>query len=535
MHDGAVLLDCTLRDGGYYNNWDFDRELVAEYLRAMQTSKVDIVELGFRFLVREGFKGACAYTTDAFLRSLDIPSGLRVSVMINGADLCTELGVKGAITQLFAATAAETPIDIVRIACHFHELDAGFEAALLLAERGYQVGVNLMQISDRTHDEVVDFARRASDKPIEALYFADSMGCLTPEGTARIVGWMREGWSGPIGVHAHDNMGVALANTLRAFDEGATWLDSTVTGMGRGPGNTRTEELAIEAESLRDQDADLVPLLTLAQRRFGPMKEQHGWGTNVFYYLSGKYGIHPSYIQTMLSDPRYSEEDVLAVIEQLRGQGGKSFSMDRLDGARNVYAGERSGKWRPADLIAGRELLILGTGPGTARHRDALESYIRHAKPVVLALNTQSAIAPELIDLRAACHPMRLRADCARHASLPQPLVTPHSMLPNDLRAVLKEKSLLDFGIELSADGFEFDDTFCRIPQWLVIAYALGIAGSGRAARILLAGFDGYPPGDPRNEESSRVFESFSAASSIELLAITGTTYRLRERSVYGL
>lgn len=67
------LLDCTLRDGGYYNAWDFPVDLVHQYLEAMQAASVDVVELGFRSLKNAGFKGACAFTTDHFIDSLVIP------------------------------------------------------------------------------------------------------------------------------------------------------------------------------------------------------------------------------------------------------------------------------------------------------------------------------------------------------------------------------------------------------------------------------------------------------------------------------
>lgn len=108
--------------------------------------------------------------------------------------------------------------------------------------------------------------------------------------------------------------------------------------MGRGPGNARTEELVIEAETLRPgRRANLVPLTTLIRRYFGPMKAECGWGTNPFYYLSGKYGIHPTYIQEMLGDTRYDEEDILAVIDHLRDTGGKRFSTSMMESARNFY------------------------------------------------------------------------------------------------------------------------------------------------------------------------------------------------------
>lgn len=531
------LLDCTLRDGGYYNAWDFSPELITDYLQAMRPAGIDIVEVGFRFLKNSGFKGPCAFTTDNFLKVLYIPEGLTVGVMINGADLCTDLGLHAALEKLFPVAAADTPVELVRMACHFHELPNAFEAAAWLKERGYRVGINLMQITDRTEDEVLDLASRAAESAIEVLYFADSMGSMTPDDTSRIIRWLRRAWQGPLGIHTHDNMGLALANTIRAQAEGVDWLDATVTGMGRGPGNARTEELAIEVAALRKANANLVPLMTLIRKHFGPMKEHYGWGTNPYYYLAGKYGIHPTYIQEVLGDARYDEEDILAVIEHLRIEGGKKFSFSTLDGARHFYRGEPRGTWAPASIMRGREVLILGSGPGVAAHRKALEAYIRSSSPLVLALNTQSAIDSHLIDLRIACHPVRLLADAETHASLPQPLITPASMLPESLRTELKDKELLDFGMGIHADCFEFHATHCIAPSSLVLAYALAVASSGEAERILMAGFDGYPRGDARNEEVESMLATFAAVGTgPEIASVTPTRYKgLPSRSIYAM
>lgn len=537
MTSNALILDCTLRDGGYYNAWDFSPDLVNAYLIAMQSAQVDIVELGFRFLQNNGFKGACAYTSDDFLRSLDIPKGLTVAVMVNGSDLMTDLGLIPALEKLFPVPAEDTPVELVRFACHFREVAQVLPAVTWLTERGYRVGFNLMQIADRSREEVVELARSACAYPIEVLYFADSMGSMTPDDAERIISWLREEWEGPIGIHTHDNMGLALQNTLRAHSVGATWLDATVTGMGRGPGNARTEELVIEAQALRGRPANLVPLMALLRQYFLPMKEQYRWGTNPFYFLSGKYGIHPTYIQNMLTDARYGEEDILAVIEHLRGNGGKSYHVKALDDARNFYRGPAQGHWAPQEVLANREVLILGAGAGVAEHRSALESYVRKNRPVVIALNTQGGIDEELIDLRAACHPVRLMADCEHHVtSLRQPLIVPLSMLPEDMRVALQDKTVLDFGIFL-AEGFEFAKTHCVSPSLLVMAYALAVAGSGRAERVLLAGFDGYAAGDPRNREAEDVLRLLQQApDSPEVVSITPSRYKhLKQISIYGM
>lgn len=128
-----------------------------------------------------------------------------------------------------------------------------------------------------------------------------------------------------------------------------------------------------------------------------------------------------------------------------------------------------------------------------AAHRDALEKYIQQYQPLVIALNTQESIEANLIDYRIACHPVRLLADCIAHVKLPQPLITPFSMLPDKVQSVLKYKQIVDFGIEIKPDTFEFWGKHCVIPAPLVMAYAFAVITSGKARRILLAGFDGYP------------------------------------------
>lgn len=530
------ILDCTLRDGGYYNAWNFPEARINEYLKAMQVAGVDYVELGLRSLINKGFKGACAYTTDDFVRGLDIPKGLKLGVMLNAVELLGEQPLEEVLQSLFPETAETSPISLVRIACHVHEFAASLPAVHWLKERGFTVGFNLMQIADCPKEKVKSLAKQAAQYPIDALYFADSMGSRNPEQTAEIIGWLRTHWQGALGVHTHDNLGLALSNTLRAIETGVTWVDATVTGMGRGPGNARTEELAIEIAELRNQQINLIPLMALIRQYFKPMQQQYGWGTNPYYYLAGKYGIHPTYIQQMLGDSRFSEEDVLAVIEHLRREGGKKFSLNTLDAARHFYRGAPKGTWQPAQEFAGREVLLLGTGPGVAEHRHALEQYIRKHKPIVLALNTQQAIAPELITYRVACHPVRLLADCEMHTQLPQPLITPYSMLPNDVQASLKGKQVLDFGIAVQENTFLFNKTHCTTPALLVMAYTFALCSSGMASRLLLAGFDGYEGVDPRNDEMNNIVKKFtSAKNSIELIAVTPTRYDTNKTSIYGL
>lgn len=532
----VIMLDCTLRDGGYYNAWDFEPDLINAYLKAMAALPVDVIEIGFRYMpgMSGRFLGGCAYSSDDFIRSFDVRNGLKIAVMVNGGDLIKHPpGVKAAVDQLFQP-AEQSPVGLVRIACHVDKLEETMPAVIRLKELGYRTTVNLMQIAALSKDEIERLAKLASGYPIDILYFADSLGSMEQDDVNTTVDALRTHWKGELGFHAHNNMELALANSIRAFDKGVTYIDSTVLGMGRGPGNTRTEYLAIELESRLGNKMNYVPLLNLINRYFKPMQQQFGWGANPFYYLAGKYGIHPSYVQEMVSNNRYDEEDILAVLDHLKTVGGNHYNTETLEAARHFYSDTARGNWDPRELVQGKTVLILGSGPGAAMHKAALESYIKRTRPLVIALNKQTPVEQGLIDVRAACHPVRLLADCDDYMEFPQPLIVPASMLHERVRDLFKGKTLLDYGIAVKERTFEFHLKYGVVPCSLVLAYVLTLVNSGEAKRVLLAGFDGYALEDPRTHEVNEVFDAYFATEhSIPVVAVTPTKYRIKHMSVY--
>jgi 4-hydroxy 2-oxovalerate aldolase len=306
--------------------------------------------------------------------------------------------------------------------------------------------------------------------------------------------------------------------------------------MGRGPGNAQTEYLSIELDDYRKLDTSKTKLLKLIRNYFKPLKEQYGWGINPYYYLAGKYNIHPTYIQKMITDTRYNEEDIVSVINYLKEQDGDKFNPDVLETARYFYSDETKGTWEPRKVIKNNNVLIIGAGPGTARHCKAIESYIKKHSPFVIALNTQKSIGEDLINARAACHPVRVLADCNEYLNLPQPLIVPASILPNNVKQKLKKKELFDFDIAVNTSGFIFNTTNCTLPNLLVLSYALAIATSGKAKKILLAGFDGYGADDPRRKEIDNVFNLYQKTNgSIDFFSITDTRYEIPIKSIYGM
>lgn len=530
-----TFLDCTLRDGGYYNNWDFPKDVVINYLDAMQSCGVNKVELGLRSSINTSFKGPFAYSTEAFLATLDLPKKIDFGVMVNASELVGQAGHQ-TLESLFPKPASESKISFVRIACHTHEFVAALEHTQTLKKKGYQVGLNLMQIACIPEKTIISLLEAARDFDLDVIYFADSLGCMTQENCISIVKLFRQHSNAAIGIHAHDNLGLALSNTIAAINEGASWADSTVTGMGRGPGNVQTEELALELKHKGYiAGSQLTNLFSVVKQTFLPLKRECGWGKNPYYYLAGLYEIHPSYIQVMLSDVRYSDEDILAVIEHLKHSDSKSFNADRLNTARNFLPEAPRGSWSPLTQLARKTVLLIGTGPGLQKHTTAIESYIEKHAPIVIALNTKQSIQEHLINFRVASHHVRMIADLKKYESLEQPIITPYSSLPSEVKDTLQAHEILNFGIEVQAGHFGFNSTHCVTPTSLVAAYALAVAASGKAESIHLVGFDGYSGNDPRNKEMDDIIKLFlSTPGSCPIYSLTPTRYDVSTKSIYG-
>ena len=532
------VLDCTLRDGGYYNNWNFSIHLINKYLKVMSDIKVDYVEIGFRSLERKEFRGPCAYTTDQFLNDLKIPKTLKVGVMINGAELIKANTLKKntlLISSLFKK-AKFSKVKLVRIASHYSELSKVMPVASKIKSLGYKVAINLMQISDRTENEIKQFCDLAKKYNMDAVYFADSTGSLNRYQTLEIVKNFKKNWKADLGIHAHDNMDMAMENAMMALNNGVSWIDSTVLGMGRGPGNVKTENLVLELEKRLKRKVNYNSLIKLIEDDFIPMKNKYGWGSNVYYYLSGLYGIHPSFIQGMLSAKNFSSDEILAVIDNLKTEGGKKFSNDLINTYKQYFIGKGNGKYKPLKNIKNKDVLILGSGPGVKEHKIALESFIKKYKPFVIALNTQNSINSKLINTRAVCNTLRLLTDHKSFKYLPQKLILPYQRLSNLIKDKFKKVKKLDFGVEVKNNTFKFMKSSAVIPNTLAISYALGIANSGKANKIYIAGFDGYEAEDPKRREMDELFSLYqSLKKKSELTSITPTKYKVKSTSVYAL
>ena len=529
-----TLIDCTLRDGGYYNKWDFKYTLVNKYLNAVSSAGIDFVEIGFRTLKNNEYLGPLAYCTEDYLRDLKFKNSTKIGVMINSSEVKSDENFSEIMNRLFPVKAPHSKVSLVRIATTLEDLKNAIRAGKWLKNQGYIIGINLMQIATLNINEIKKFASEFKIFKPNVLFFADSTGTLKTEHIDSIIKSLRLNWMGDIGIHAHDNMHRALINTLEAHNKGVKWLDSTVNGLGRGPGNTKTEDLVFELKKINDSNIDFLPLIDLIQNDFAVLKEKYKWGSNPFYFLSGKNKIHPTYIQNMLNDNSYRNEDIYASIKELSKQKSNLYEKSKLEKSRNYYSDFVPGSWSPKSVFLDKEVLLIAPGNSINIHKKNIEKFILKKKPIVIVLNNLETIKEDFVNYRIACHPLRIFTDLSTYKNFSNPLIAPLSSLKKWSENNI-EFQAYDYGLQVKENTFEYHDKFCILPYPLVMAYALATLNAGNSKLIYLAGFDGYKSGDKRSKQVEHIWDLYNRGkNNTQIISLTETAYNINKGSLYS-
>ena len=266
------------------------------------------------------------------------------------------------------------------------------------------------------------------------------------------------------------------------------------------------------------------------------MKAKYKWGTNPYYYLAGQHKIHPTFIQSMITELNLEPLEILSAIDNLKKSDGKNFNKNLIEVGNNLYQGKTSGTWNPFQLIKGRDVLIIGSGPSSYKHSKAIENFIEEKRPFVIALNTQKTINEKLINLRVCCHTLRVMSDINIFKKITQPLALPLDRLPLHQKEKFKKLKTYNYGLEVKTGKFSFGKTSSIAPNSLTIVYALSIANSGKAKKIFVSGLDGYPMENPRRHEMDETLRIYlSTKKRSELISITPSRYKINSTAIYAL
>ena len=305
------VVDCTIRDGGLVNNFYFDDEFVRNLYTANVAAGVEYMEFGYKaskeiFDVKEF--GKWKFCDEQDIRDIvgDNNTDLKISVM---ADVGRTDYKKDIIPK------TDSVIDMIRIATYINTIPAAIEIIHYCAEMGYETTINIMAVSTAAEYELDLALDLLAQSEVGTIYLVDSYGSLYPEQIRRLADKylkVAEKYGKKVGIHAHNNQQLAFANTIEACTVGVSYLDATMSGMGRGAGNCNMELLL---GFLRNPKYSLNPVLKFLQNQMLPLKKTGlVWGCDVQYMLTGQQNQHP---RTAIAFTAEQREDYAAFYQSL--------------------------------------------------------------------------------------------------------------------------------------------------------------------------------------------------------------------------
>ena len=295
------VVDCTLRDGGIVNDFKFDDEFVKDLYKANIAAGVDYMEFGYKaskdiFSVDDF--GKWKFCDEESIREIvgDNNTDLKIAVM---ADVGRTDYKKDIIQK------KDSVIDMIRIATYVNTIPAAIEMINYCADLGYEVTINIMAVSTASEKELDLALDMLGKSKANVIYLVDSYGSLYPE---QIIAYSKkylkiaEKYGKRIGIHAHNNQQLAFANTIESCTTGVSYLDATMSGMGRGAGNCYMELLM---GFLRNPKYSINTVLKFVENHMLPLKASGVvWGCDVQYMLTGQQNQHPRSAMAFTADKR---------------------------------------------------------------------------------------------------------------------------------------------------------------------------------------------------------------------------------------
>ncbi|MHA0856619.1 aldolase catalytic domain-containing protein [Paenibacillus sp. CMAA1364] len=280
------IVDCTIRDGGLVNNWDFSVEFVQKLYAGLNEAGVDYMEIGYKnspkLLKGAEEAGPWRFLDDDFLRKV-IPQ--------KGTTKLSALVDIGRVDVNDIPDRSESMIDLIRVACYIKDVDKALQLIQTFHDRGYETTINIMALSNVMENELNEAFEMIKESVVDIVYVVDSYGSLDHKDIEFLVEKFKTQLPNKrLGIHAHNNLQLAFANTLLASECGVEMLDASVYGMGRAAGNCPTELLVSQ---LKNTNYKLRPVLDVIEQLMIPLREKEEWGYIIPYMITGSLDEHP--------------------------------------------------------------------------------------------------------------------------------------------------------------------------------------------------------------------------------------------------
>lgn len=400
------LLDCTLRDGGYINEWNFGAHTIKDIIAKLVESEVDYVEVGF---LRN-----CIYNAEK-------------SLFNDCAEISKVLPKKKENTK-FTAMALHNQYDIdklepydgktidaIRITFHDYDIEEGLTYIEKVIAKGYKVFANPINIMGYSDVMILELLKRVNEIRPYAFSIVDTFGSMMKEDLQRIYSLVEHNLDKDIviGLHLHENLALSysLAQDFISMkaSERECVIDASMLGMGRAPGNLCMELIMDYMNKRQEGYYNINPVLDGIDDHIVQLKEIEPWGYNTAYSLSAKYNLHRNYAEFLLDKGRLRAKQINQILASIENHKKTAYDEAYIE---KLYESFQNNEISDAEVLneirnecASRKILILAPGSSIIKQEEKINKYIRDEDTVVIAAN----FLPEniLVDYVFCCNAMR--------------------------------------------------------------------------------------------------------------------------------
>ncbi len=481
------LLDCTLRDGGYINDWEFGRDTLTSVFERLAGAGVDIIEVGFLDARRPFDEN----------RSImpDTKSATRIYGGIHKGDAIVVGMIDYGTCPIANIEPCEnTVLDGIRVIFKKHLMHEALAFCAEVKKLGYRVFAQAVSITSYSDPELLELIGLVNSVCPFAMSMVDTYGLLHQSNLLHIFK-VADAHLLPeiaLGYHAHNNFQMGYANSismLHADTQRDIVVDGSLYGMGKSAGNAPIELISMYMNEHCGKSYDVSQLLEAIETNILDIYRVTPWGYNFFYYVAASNKCHPNYVSYLMEKRTLSMKSIKEILSQLVGDEKLLYNQKRIEA---LYLDFQKNECDDADARAalfeklqGREVLVLGPGPSIAHKQADVQAYIRQRRPVVFSINFLPRAYCETVKWLFITNAKRYAQMASRLAKVEDTIAivatSNVTRAQGDFPYVLNYSALIDPKTE--------------IPDNSLVMLLKALRGAG-VHSVALAGFDGYRASD---------------------------------------
>ena len=383
------LLDCTLRDGGYVNDWNFGHDNLVSVFERLVDVGVDIIEVGF-------LDERVPFDID---RSI-MPDTDSVAKIYGDLDRKQAMVVGmidfGTCSQEHITPCKDSYLDGIRVIFKKHLREPAMEFCRELKDKGYKVFAQMVSVTSYDDEEMLDLIRLANDVKPYAVSMVDTYGLMHQNNLMHYFNLLNDNLDPEIGLgyHAHNNFQMGYANCIAMLSNDIDRMmivDGTIYGMGKSAGNAPLELIAMHMNNVLGKKYQISQILEAIDSNIANFYQGATWGYNVFYYLAASNDCHPSYVSYLMNKKTLSVRSINELLGCLEGEKKLLYDKNYIE---DLYVHYQMHEIQDEEtietlgnMLSAKELLVLGPGSTIKKQSELIADYIAQKDPLVISIN----------------------------------------------------------------------------------------------------------------------------------------------------